>query len=185
MSDQIDRAIEGAVREMLDGEPRADLQARVMAAVEAGSLTAGSRTASPLRWIAVPLAAAAIVILAVVVARRSEPIVPQAPAVAHGVDRYLPSAIAPTPAPALHVVDVPRPSRPAPPVPAPSAGVVTAMAVQADDGTGMRVDALKPIAAITFDPLEQDRIAPAAVAVRPLNTITDIQIAPLTPPQGR
>jgi hypothetical protein len=102
--DPLDDAIDGAVREMLDVEPAADLRARVMARLPA----AGDQL--PATGFRVPgfgfaLAAAALIVVAVFIARR-EPAAPQAPVAAHGVDRHLPADIIATAAP---------PNQPAPP----------------------------------------------------------------------
>jgi len=71
---RLDAAIDGAVREMLDVEPRADLRARVIARLTAPAPSAAApRFGRPrIGWVVVPLMAAALVLL-VFVARRSEP----------------------------------------------------------------------------------------------------------------
>jgi hypothetical protein len=168
--DHLDLAIDRAVREMLDVEPPADLRARVIAEI---SVAGGSRTAPTLRWVLPLAAAAALIVLAVFVARRTEPL-PQAPAVAHGPDVHLP-------APVVASSEPRRPDvRPAPAI-RPRERLVFAAN---DDGT-TKIAPLKTITPIDVAPIEQERIAPADVAVRPLNTITEIQIAPLTPPDRR
>ena len=89
MSDRLDDAIDRAVREMLDVEPRADLRARVIAQLPA----AGFRLRGA-RWMVAPIAAAALIALAVFVARR-EPAVPQRPIVAHRGDQHLTAELRP------------------------------------------------------------------------------------------
>src|SRR4051812_22222395 len=101
MSADLDKAIDGAVREMLDVEPRADLRARVLAQLPASGfwLPASGVRLPAAGWVLGPLAAAALVVLAIMLPRRSEPL-PQAPVVAHATDHYLPSdrvAVAPQP----------------------------------------------------------------------------------------
>jgi hypothetical protein len=90
MRDRLDDAIDGAVREMLDVEPPADLRARVIARLPGSPKATTGRP--PFGWMIAPLAAAALIVLAVFVLRR-EPALPQAPVVAHGVDRHLPAPI--------------------------------------------------------------------------------------------
>jgi hypothetical protein len=200
MSADFDKAIDGAVREMLDVEAQADLRARVMAQLESGS----PRPASGVRlsgrgWILAPLAAAALILAAVFVARRSEP-VPQTPIVAQATDRHLSGEAAPARAPGpVARRDHARPVRAAAPVapaaapvrqgsvaPAPPApGTVMAADYAGDDNATTAISPLKSIAPIAITPLGDERIAPAEIAVRPLTRMTDVQIAPLTPPDRR
>src|SRR5437763_12097432 len=91
MSADLDKAIDRAVREMLDVEPRADLRARVLA-----QLTASGFRLPAFGWVLAPIAAAAVIVLAVMLAPRSESL-PQAPVVAHATDRRLPADAAPAP----------------------------------------------------------------------------------------
>jgi hypothetical protein len=179
--DRIDAAIDGAVREMLDVEPPADLRARVIQGIDGGHRSGGSRIAAAPRWVFGSLAAAAIVVLAVLVARRSEP--PPQPRVA-AVNRHLASP---------RLVPAVAPDRPAQaaatarrPVPrAETAGTVAAASFSENAGETPGIAPLKAIAPIAVAPITQETIAPAEIAVRPLNTITDVQIAPLTPPDRR
>jgi len=183
--DRLEDAIDRAVREMLDVEPPADLRARVMERLPApGSQrpASGFRLTAPgFRLLA---AAAAIVLLTMVVAHRSEP-VPQAPVVARSADRYL------APEPTRAVADVPLVRTPSGlPVTrrAPReehTRIVAAAAFTADEAGAMQIAPLNTIAPISIERVAQDAIAPAGLAVRPLNTIADIQIAPLTPPPDR
>jgi hypothetical protein len=73
MSGDFDRLVDRVVRELLDVEPPADLRARVEARI-------GTRR-SPLRWlwIAAPLAAAAIVIIAILLPGATEVKTPVGP----------------------------------------------------------------------------------------------------------
>jgi|SRR5262245_44630853 len=181
---RFDEAIDRAVREMLDVEPPADLRARVMTQLTASDsrLPVSGFRLPALGW---ALAAAAVILLAVVLTRRSEPL-PQAPVVA--ADRHLPAETvtsvrtpeaAPRSVSAPIAVSVGRPPRTAV-----DRGLVVAAAV-ADDNATTVIAPLKTIAPISVAPITQNAIAPAEVAVRPLNTITEIQIAPLTPPDRR
>lgn len=86
MSDQIDDAIDRAVREMLDVEPPAGLRGRVMDRIEGRAASAfhPALVASAFKrkiWISAPLAAAAVVVLAVWGPWRQAPtvMVPAAP----------------------------------------------------------------------------------------------------------
>src|SRR5262249_18503846 len=89
MSGDLDREIDRAVREMLDVEPPAGLRGRVMERIESREHRAASggtpgRTASSfgrtMWWAAAPLAAAALMVLAVWLPRHeSNPRVPPAP----------------------------------------------------------------------------------------------------------
>ncbi len=134
------------------------------------------------------LAAAAAILIAVFVARRSEPVAP-APIVAHGVDRHLPGGVVEAPA-APSIVPAPA----APPLAAAARaprstpaerGIIAAASIDSDASADVAIDPLTSIAPIAVAPIAQDSIAPAQIAVRPLNTITDVQIAPLTPPDRR
>jgi hypothetical protein len=187
MSADFDKAIDRAVREMLDVEPPDDLRERVVRQIDGTRGRGGSRTAPPLRWIGISVAAAAMV-LAVFVARRSES-VPQAPVVAHGVDRHLPAAIVEAPAAPtrVHAPAAPRlaaAARPPGTTP-PERGSVAAASVDGDASADVAIDPLTSIAPIAVAAIAQDSIAPAQIAVRPLNRISDLQIAPLTPPDRR
>ena len=73
MSADFDKAIDRAVREMLDVEPAADLRGRVMDRIARRG--AGRRPAwiSKIGWVAVPLAAAAVLVLALVLPSRQTP----------------------------------------------------------------------------------------------------------------
>jgi hypothetical protein len=182
MSVDLDKQIDRAVRDMLDVEPSADLRARVMAQLPApGSPRPAPGFRLPASWVLGSIAAAALVVIAVFVARRTEP-VPQPPAIAKAADRYL----APEAAPLTVDVPVVRTRRaPAAAPRAESTGSVLAAVFTADEPGTMRIAPLGAIAPISVAPIAHNAIAPAEVAVRPLNTMTEIQIAPLTPPDRR
>jgi hypothetical protein len=179
--DRIDEAIDRAVREMLDVEPRADLRARVIAQLPAsGSRLPASGSRLPAAaWVLVPLAAAAVIVLAIVLARRSEPL-PQAPAVARA-DQHL--ATEPTSSATAPVLKLAAPPRDRERVQ--TAGTVAAASIAGNDNGTTAIAPLKTITPIAVAPIVPDSIAPAEIAMRRLNTITDVQIAPLTPPDGR
>ena len=94
MTDELDRAIDRAAREMLDVEPRADLRARVLSRLrDHGSRlpTAGfTLPAFGLRMLAT-VATAAVVLLLVLLARSGAPVMPQPPVMARGGDQHLPA----------------------------------------------------------------------------------------------
>jgi hypothetical protein len=187
MPDRFDEAIDRAVREMLDVEPRADLRARVMAQLPAsGSRLPASGFRLPASgWVLAPLAAAALIVLAVFIARRTEPL-PQAPVVAAAVDRRLPPEVAPPSVAPPLVRQVAREPNAVPtPQRAANTGTVVAAVFPGDDQATTVINPLKTIAPIAMTPIAQSTIAPAEIAVRPLNTIAEVQIAPLTPPDGR
>jgi hypothetical protein len=187
MPDRFDEAIDRAVREMLDVEPRADLRARVIAQLPASGsrLPAHGFRLPGSGWVLAPLAAAALIVLAVFIARRTEPL-PQAPQVAAAVDRRLPLEVAPpSVAPPLVRQAGREPNAVPPPPRAANTGTVLAADFAGDDHATTVIDPLKTIAPIAMRPIARDTIAPAEIAVRPLNTITEVQIAPLTPPDGR
>src|SRR3954466_10294018 len=74
MSDaRFDRAIDEAVREMLDVEQPAGFRARVLRRIEARSLPPEGGSYKRFLWAALPMAAAAILILAVLLPRTTEP----------------------------------------------------------------------------------------------------------------
>ncbi len=180
MTDRLDDAIDHAVREMLDVEPRADLRERVVAQLAAsGSQLPASgwmTVASAFRRnLVVSAAAAALILLAVFVAHRSEPL-PEPPVVARGADVHL--------APNVRAYDT-QPG--APPVSLRSVSARAEPHRETDVTAVARTDIapLTGIAPIAVTPIESERIAPADIAVRQLNTINEIQIAPLAPPDRR
>jgi hypothetical protein len=187
MSADFDKAIDRAVREMLDVEPPADLRARVMARLPASADAAGGRPAAGFRlpasrWILAPLAAAALMVLVVSLARRSEPLL-QTSVVARGPDRYLPPESTPRAAPQPVGQVVPPRVVPSPAPRSRNSGTVVA-ADFGEPGTTV-IEPLKRITPIDAAPITQEIIAPAEIAVRPLNAITELQIAPLTPADRR
>jgi len=180
MSADFDEAIDGAVREMLDVEPRADLRDRVVASASRRNHRVSVASAFGRNRVLVCAAAAAI-LLAVFVARRSEPVAPQAPVVAHGDDVRLPSAIAPSPAIEVSMRAARNTSAPA----RARATVAAASLADNSDVALAGIEPLKRIAPIAIAPITQDSIAPAGLAMSPLNPISEVQIAPLTPPDRR
>jgi len=126
MSADFEKAIDGAVREMLAVEPRADLRARVIAQLPAASSGAPAASSGVpaagfhrpfFEFVAsgfsrnrvVLTAAAAAIVLAILVIRRPEPL-PQSPVAVRGVDQHLPVEALPGPA-FERAVARPSPSR--------------------------------------------------------------------------
>jgi hypothetical protein len=204
--DRFDSAINRAVREMLDVEPPPNLRARVIEKLltscrlpAAGCRlpatgfrlpASGCRLPASRLWLAVPLGAAAVIVLAVLLARRVEP--PAAPAaVASAADRYLP--LEPVAGPERPQVQVARGANEAPsvsgagnaPQPATRARGTVFAALDADDAAAVVIDPLTSIAPIAVAPIAQNAIAPGDIAVRPLDTIAEMQIPPLAPPDRR
>jgi hypothetical protein len=102
MSADLDREIDRAVREMLDVEPPPGLRGRVMDRLESIERPAASRFGRTIWWTAAPLAAAALMVLAVLLPRH-ESTTRVAPAPAPSIARANPPSTPPaaTPAPRL------------------------------------------------------------------------------------
>jgi hypothetical protein len=186
--DRIDLAIDRAVREMLDVEPREDLRDRVIARLPApnSQLPASGVRLPAFGWTLGSLAAAAIILLAVFVARHNEPVPAQASVVAAAPERPvapegLPPAVpaAPQQAAPRSAVTVPAEAHAA------AARTVGAAAYRDADSAVAAIEPLSRIAPIAMPPIVHEEIAPAEIAVRPLNAISEVQIAPMTPPDRR
>lgn len=183
MTDRLDDAIDRAVRDMLDVEPRADLRARVIAQL------AGPRfrlPAIPVRLVA-SVAAAAVILFAVFVVRRTAPVAPPAPVVARTGDLLLAAETrrgAPAkPAPSdATMPPVPASVRVGPRAPQMGRDVV---AFDTVENQTTAIEPLQSIAPIAIAPIAQDSIAPAEIAMHSLDPISEVQIAPLTPPDRR
>ena len=196
----LDAAIDRAVREMLDVEAPADLRGRVLDRIDALSTSAVFGT-SPvvsgfnrkLWWLAGPVAAAAVVVLAVFAPWRQT-----APHVEPSVSPPI-AAVNPVPVPAPPTSHSPQP-RTAPrsgspvttvalpgPRPLPRGIedrlVVAAVAVDADHSTV--IDPLAPLAPIAVAGTHPVDIAQKDIAISPLAPLAELQIAPLSPPDRR
>jgi hypothetical protein len=179
---KFDSEIDRAVREMLDVEPAADLRGRVLARIDPDSVASAFRRKDQFRrkivWGAAPLAAAAVIILAVLAPWRqpSPPVITPAP----------PSIARVEPKPVVPIMEAARPA--SPPVQRPASRgieerIVVAAVAPADDADA--IDPLSPIAPITVAPVRPADIAPKEIAISPLTPITELQIAPLSPPDRR
>ena len=186
MNDRMDDAIDRAVREMLHVEPPPDQRAKVIARLRAD----GSRLPAPgfqLPAFGWGFAAAVVILLAVFVAGRSEPVIaPQASAVVRGTDRRLPLEAGPARVPEAATRDQTRTAaRSTPSQSRPSHGTVMAATIADEQVNSAAIAPLKTMNPIDVAPITQGSIAPADIALRPLTTITEMQISPLTPPERR
>ena len=144
-----------------------------------------------------PLAAAAVLILAVLLPRTREAESPRAPVTTavntqpqNPIVNPPPTPVAPeprtTPAidsrPAVVARRAPRPAPAATPRPD---RVVAAASFEPAEPAGPEIAPLKSIEPIRVAPVAHDTIAPDAITVRALNPMNELQIAPLTPPGGR
>ena len=204
---RFDDAVDRAVREMLDVEPRADLRARVMARIEEPHVASGfdaSHVASAFRrkfWlIGAPIAAAAIIILAVVIARRDAAgpaLAPTAPpSIAQATPPPAPVTSAQTspdstprtvtPDDRQWVVEPPREvQRVASATARDSRLAVAATVAEAQSGSSDGVEPLGEIAPISVAAISPRSISSPPIQISPLGAITELQVAPLTPPEGR
>ena len=184
MSADLDKAIDRAVRQMLDREPRADMRARVIARIDARPASVRFPVAGFQRFAAFAGVAALLIVVSVLVlARRSER--PAQPLfAAHGEDVRLAAPLT-----ARAPVDVPvAPRRIATPPKSIGSqmpiGVAYATAIDAADSTP-GIDPLKSIEPIEVAPIASSSITPEPIGVRPLNPIPEVQVAPLNPPDRR
>ena len=194
IGDRLDTAIDLAVREMLDVEPPPGLRGRVMDRIElhgpvasADHPVASAFRRNPFAWLAAPIAAAAIVIVAVMAPWREtgSPVEVPPPVVA----RVNPPATLPPPAPskmpeAPRAVDIRLRHSTPPAVPVtPRAVVAAASVATAEDINFSAVEALAPPPSIAVanlpDPVPSSirSIEPAALQIRPLE-ITALPEAP-------
>jgi len=187
---RLDVAIDRAVREMLDVEQPAGLRGRVLQRIEGADSRSG--VASTFRWrfvwIAAPVAAAAILILALLPTRRAEPTRPTT-VVQVGPVKTPPAGapvVEPDPTPPA-IVKAPRlvarSHRPAVAT-APDRAIAATTFLAPEEGT-TTIASLEAIDPIQVAPIAEHRTAPAEIVVRPLTEITEVQIAPLSPPERR
>jgi hypothetical protein len=192
---KLDFEIDRTVREMLDVEPPAGLRGRVIERISNVPVPSAfpNSVASAFRWKAwtlVPIAAAAIIVLAVMLPWRNtaQPAPPAPPSIA----KVEPKIVSPN-------VDAPNPesrktmSIPLPHVQGPveqparrrvAEGIVIATVLAAADES-FGVDPLAPIAPITVPAVRPADIAQKDIAISPLAPIAELQIAPLSPPDRR
>lgn len=185
----LDRAIDGAVREMLDVEQPAGFRGRVVTRLNASGSPRTSRFRLPVSGFGIAGAAAAALIIAVLLPSRTTEQPPASPIVAIVEPPRIPL---PAPAPS---VSAPRPQPPASAAPRvaaaprPSAAAapdrIVAATSFAPSGMTTEIEPLQSIAPIEMAPIADHRVAPPDISIRPLNPIVEVQIAPLSPPDGR
>ena len=205
---RIDSAIDGAVREMLDVEPQAGFRSRVQRRIESGDSRAAvaSGFRRKILLFGMPLAAAAIVILAVLLPRMTEgpqqqpqpqqqattvrtqaPVTPPV-AVTQPTTPVAKPPVIEEPRVVARVVarvGAPRNVAPRDVAPVPAERTIAAADLASPDSARTIIEPLGAITPIEMTPIAERRYAPADIAVRPLTPITELQIAPLTPPSGR
>jgi hypothetical protein len=188
---------------MIDVEPRADLRARVEEKVASyqfpgsSSQLPGSSSQLPafsFQRFGVLVAAAALLVPAVILVRRAEPPA-QAPAVARAADQPLPTAAASAeqPAPQRGLATQPEIAVATPQTLVSQTRRALIVATTGPDiadqpNAGVEpgdVEPLRAIAPIAVAPIAHSNITPDPIAVNPLPPITEMQIAPLNPPDGR
>jgi hypothetical protein len=140
-------------------------------------------------WVGAPLAAAAIVVLALLLPLEQVEQKPAPPVVANSVQP-----------PSLPLTEAPfeaRSGKPEARSQQPEAGrrqprnaradrIIAAAALEpAPAEMTPRIEPLKAIDPIRIAPLTQEAIAPAQIEFRPLTAITEVQIAPLSLPERR
>ena len=196
--DRLDTAIDLAVREMLDVEPPAGLRGRVIDRIEfSGSPLSTNSVASAFRrkifWIAAPMAAAAMIILAVLAPRQSPApasVTPPPPALAKVEPPPIvaPLASPKTPeSPKTASTSIPRPVSP-PAERRPSRGTderIVVAAVALDEDADTVIDPLAPIAPIVAAGTHPPAIAPKDIVISSMAPIAQLQIAPLSPTERR
>ena len=194
----LDRAIDGAVREMLDVEAPANLRARVVERIDGRGVSGVQPPASSFQLpafsfqrlaAASAVAALLVLVLVFVLIRRAEPPA-QAPLVARTGNQEQPALTGPSTKPTLQHAQPVDASSEAPAAPASFRDARTARTAVAAASTSVdeQTAAIEPLSAITpiaVTPIAPSSIAPDSIAVRPLNPISEMQIAPLNPPDGR
>ena len=200
MSGDLDKAIDRAVRDMLDIEPRAGFQARVMRRVAnpdrhlASDEQVASGFSRKILWLGVPAALAASLTLALLLPSRSTERTQPAPATAR-VEVPPTAAIAPTVTPPAaepgsaarsRAVDRPRTaqSRPVRSAAAPAPDRMVAAAAIAPEN-GVEIEPLDAVDPIQPPAIGTGTIAHREVVVAPLRQVAQLQIAPLSAPDGR
>jgi len=189
MSADFDKAIDRAVREMLDVEPPADLRAKVVARIDELPASGFRLPVFGFRRFGVLVGAAAVLVIAIAISRLSGPSSVAPVTSVAGADTNLAAdipgagsvrerlpATSQTP-----IVAVTRPAR----ATTRAADVVIAASLNEPDSATTEISPLQQMTPIDVEPITQRSIAPEPLGVRPLNPITEVQIAPLNPPDRR
>ena len=189
---RVDVAIDRTVREMLDVEPPAGLRGRVLQRISDSDRQGASGFGKRLLWTAVPLGAAALLILATMVARQTPPaalstsVRDESPRVEVGRPPVTPGAATePRRAPTVNT-DAPRGgARRAPrAAPADARERLVVASVVAAEGT-IAIEPLEDVAPIQVGAIGPGTIAHREVIVPPLRQVAQLQISPLSTPDGR
>jgi hypothetical protein len=186
---KLDGEIDWAVREMLDVEPPAGLRGRVLDRIE---MSASSDFRRRLAWISVPIAVAAVVVLAMLLPWRQASEEGPRPSLAEAAPTVtVPLGESPTTPGSATTLSIPLRHAPAPrrrEAPASQERMVVAtMAPATDDtiGADVELEPLASIAPIAIPAVRPADITPAEIAITPLAPIAEVQIAPLSPPARR
>ena len=182
-----DVAVQRAVREMLDVEPSAGLRGRVLERIDASAAsTRKHQSRRRILWAAIPLGAAAALVLALLPSRAPEQPRQPSPAVATADPARVPpvGTAPPVPTPARRTLTPRRVVATARPSVAAPDRLVAATAFEPAEST-TNIAPLETITPIELAPLAEHRVAPADLSVRPLNPIAELQIAPLNSPPDR
>ena len=176
---------------MIDVEPPAGLRGRVLDRIDGLSTNhVASGFSRKIWWIAGPIAAAAVIVLAVLAPwRQATPHVE--PSATLSIAQVTPSPVLPpvtsqSPEPPRTASHPTLPAAPSAPRPSPGAieDRVVVAAVAADDNP-TSIDPLAPIDPITVAAARPRDIAPKEIALSPLTPIAELQTAPLSPPDRR
>jgi hypothetical protein len=177
-TEALDRAIDLAVRSMMDVEPRADLRARVIERIE-----------RPHRWlmwtwVVAPLAAAAVLVVAVML---RQPTGRQAPRPASDIVLSAPAASGRTAPPDAHTSNriVRRGSQGAARTNALSRRVVAASMAEEPARPIIEIEPLQQIDAISVAPVTLRLVSAQQIAIAPLGPIAQIELEPVNPSGGR
>jgi hypothetical protein len=159
---------------MLDVEPRAGLRGRVMERIER------PRRGMSWTWVVAPAVAAAVIVLAVLAPwRDATPVAP--PSIAKVVPAVIIPLVASKTPESPKTISIPLPFSPAP---RRVEHMVVAASVQAND-TSDEIASLSPIALLNVSSVRPADITQTEIGVGPLAPITELQVAPLSPPERR
>jgi hypothetical protein len=159
---------------MLDVEPPAGLRGRVMDRFER------PRRGMSWTWVVAPAVAAAVIVLAVLAPRRdATPVAP--PSIAKVVPAVIIPLVASKTPESPKTISIPLPFSPAP---RRVEHMVVAASVQAND-TSDEIASLSPIALLNVSSVRPADITQTEIGVGPLAPITELQVAPLSPPERR
>jgi hypothetical protein len=164
---------------MLDVEPRAGLRGRVMERIER------PRRGMSWTWVVAPAVAAAVIILAVLAPwqHAAPPVPAENPASIARVEPppTVPPVTPPKTAETPKTISIPLPFSPAP---RRVEHMVVAASVQAND-TSDEIASLSPIVLLNVSSVRPADITQTEIGVGPLAPITELQVAPLSPPERR